>query len=70
MKQTISNACGTIGALHAIANNQDKSTPGVSATALIDRERNLQYANFCTVLSHLKHKLCVFVRPVHTGLVP
>lgn len=30
MKQTISNACGTIGALHAIANNQDKSTPGVS----------------------------------------
>lgn len=25
MKQTISNACGTIGALHAIANNQDKS---------------------------------------------
>ena len=28
MKQTISNACGTIGALHAIANNQDKSTPG------------------------------------------
>ena len=28
MKQTISNACGTIGALHAIANNQEKSAPG------------------------------------------
>ncbi len=28
MKQTISNACGTIGALHAIANNQEKSTMG------------------------------------------
>lgn len=27
MKQTISNACGTIGALHAIANNQEKSAP-------------------------------------------
>lgn len=26
MKQTISNACGTIGALHAIANNKEKST--------------------------------------------
>ncbi|XP_075419087.1 ubiquitin carboxyl-terminal hydrolase isozyme L3 isoform X2 [Tenrec ecaudatus] len=24
MKQTISNACGTIGLIHAIANNQDK----------------------------------------------
>ncbi len=30
MKQTISNACGTIGALHAIANNQEKSTMGKS----------------------------------------
>ncbi|KAK9805650.1 hypothetical protein WJX72_010011 [[Myrmecia] bisecta] len=26
MKQTISNACGTIGVLHAIGNNQDKCT--------------------------------------------
>ena len=24
MKQTISNACGTIGLIHAIANNKDK----------------------------------------------
>lgn len=28
MKQTIRNACGTMGALHAIANNQDKSEMG------------------------------------------
>lgn len=28
MKQTIGNACGTIGALHAIANNQDKLSIG------------------------------------------
>ena len=34
MKQTISNACGTIGALHAIANNQEKSVPGVSVFVL------------------------------------
>ena len=30
MKQTISNACGTIGVLHAIANNQEQSTPGAA----------------------------------------
>ena len=28
MKQTIGNACGTIGALHAIANTQDKVSIG------------------------------------------
>lgn len=28
MKQTIGNACGTIGTLHAIANTQDKVTIG------------------------------------------
>ena len=29
MKQTISNACGTIGALHAIGNTLDKASLGV-----------------------------------------
>ena len=41
MKQTISNACGTIGALHAIANNQDKSTPGALSHMQVIQQRLL-----------------------------
>jgi hypothetical protein len=37
MKQTIGNACGTIGLLHAAANNQDAlgiGAPGTVPTAV------------------------------------
>ena len=42
MKQTISNACGTIGALHAIANNQAKSAMGKSLATMIQDEWHTQ----------------------------
>ena len=50
MKQTIGNACGTIGALHAIANNQDKLLIGKALSCCF------QYGtrNFHTLCSSLE----------------
>ena len=35
MKQTISNACGTIGLLHAVGNNLDELSTGASFVACL-----------------------------------
>lgn len=42
MKQTISNACGTIAMLHSIGNNRDKLELGMCGTAVV-RKPHLQY---------------------------
>lgn len=50
MKQTIGNACGTIGALHAIANTQDKVSIGKPPCFLlscIDRFGKLVVQSAC-----------------------
>ena len=50
MKQTISNACGTIGVLHAVGNNQQNASFGLSLQYLARGQGFMHYSSKCRLL--------------------